>query len=429
MITKLLLYFLLLQFGINPLNFYEELRRKEFRPEFRPESGFGFSQEVYPWLLNDYANEESIRRQAKLLKEAGIASVQVYFMRWPEVTLDSFGRAFPTPEHIKINDMLMRVLTEEEIEIHSEFFTHFSGYFESREINPESPFSINVPANQVPPISQVVKMGLTNQFRSYASQIVGRYQVRFWGFMNEADTQNLEDLIILQNILYEEVKKVNPSALVGAAGPTFPEIIAPYDKLHPAIRKAFDNGNAGFIQDWRPYPEIYEFWKEFYSRTNYDVVQLHQLGVSAWKEWKDDSFDESGNFNPENSLRWQLLKAGVENIRNLVGNKLITSQIHIDSDAPYKTPEYWEKVQLNFREAASGKYGYDFLDIYQLRENFVKLPDGSLYKTANNYIFSEALSPSPLYDTVQEEYTGYQQNLLKEFYDFLSRGWKPRWRN
>lgn len=426
----MVVYFLLLYFGVNPLSFYEELRKKEFKPEFRPESGFGFSREVYHWLFNDYADEESVRRQAKLLKEAGVASVQIYFMRWPEVVLDSSGRAAPTAEHIKINDMLMRVLSEEEVEIHSEFFTHFSGYFESQEINPESPFSINVPASQVPPISQVVKSGLTNQFRSYVSQIVSRYpQVKFWGFMNEADTQDLQDLITLQNAFYEEVKKANPNTLVGAAGPTFPEIIAPYEKLNPAVRKAFDDGNAGFIQDWRPYPEIYEFWKEFYSRTNYDVVQLHQLGVSAWMSWRDDSFDEKGNFNPGQSLRWQLLKAGIENIRKLVGNKLITSQVHIDTDAPYGTPEYWQKVQLYFGEAASGKYEYDFLDIYQLRENFVKLPDGSLYKTANNYVFNETVGPSPLYDTVQEEYTGYQQNLLKEFYDFLFRSWKPRWRN
>lgn len=378
------------------------------KPSFRPESAFGFSQEVYPWLEVDDAEEEAIRKQAKLLKSVGVSAVQVYLMRWSEVGLNSDRSVSPFPVHDKVNDLVVRVLSEEGITIHSEVFSHFKGTFESKEKNPDSSLFINVPANQVPPLSETVNRRLTRQFYSYVFRTVRRYpQIQSWGFINEADQYKIRDLIIMQNTFYDAVKSANSRALVGAASPTFPEAVAPREDLHSAIIKALGEGRDDPMRSYS-YPDIYNFWKQFYSKTKYDTVQLHQLGVRYWKEsgWKDDGFRRGNDgkeiFDPENSIRWQLLKKGVENIRSLTGDKIITSQVDVATDISINDPRYWPRVQNNFEEAASGKYGYNFLDLYQLKENFINWPNGQKQRTNETFVFDSNANPSPLYDSVKK---------------------------
>ncbi len=446
-ISRLFVYFLLVSFGLDPLPFYEGLRTKHFTPEARIESGFGFSKEVYEFFTVDYSNLQDIERQVRFLKEAGVSAVQVYAMRWSEVGQNPDGSVYPFEIHNRVNDAVIEKLTEMGIEIHSEFFTHFHGSFESRFKNPDSAFGINVPANQVPPLSDVVKLGMKTQFQDYVTAVVKRYpQIRFWGFINEADGKiygfTAEELITLQNAFYDAVKRGNTNALVGSASPTLPEVIASPEKLHPRILEAlgyyWENGEIKrdegkslelLPQYWKPYPEIYKFWKEFYAKAKYDVVQLHQLGPPMWNKngaWKDDGFRKSRKdgglvFDPDNSTRWQILKAGVQNVRELVGNKPITSQVGIgtDLDILVGSPEHWFRVQKNLEEATSGKYGYDFFDTYHLRENFAVLPDGKEVSLIDVFIFDEHAYPTPLYDTLKVVYQDYQQRLKKEFVKFF----------
>src|SRR3990167_6661278 len=82
-INKLIVYILLATFT-NPLLFMERVRNEGLAPEFRPESGFGFSQKTYPFFGIDYSDPAQIKKQVKMLKQAGITSVQVYF-NWSEV--------------------------------------------------------------------------------------------------------------------------------------------------------------------------------------------------------------------------------------------------------------------------------------------------------------------------------------------------------
>jgi len=60
-----------------------QLHAQETSPAvFRPESGFAFSNTVYDFFEYDYADEAAMRKQAQLLKDAGVKTVQTYFMRW-----------------------------------------------------------------------------------------------------------------------------------------------------------------------------------------------------------------------------------------------------------------------------------------------------------------------------------------------------------
>lgn len=437
-INKLIIYLVLIAFT-NPLLFIERLRNDRFPPEFRPESGFGFSQKVYPWFGIDYSDPVEIRKQVRLLKQAGITSAQIYF-NWSEVVERPDGTVTHS-DNWRIPDMVVGILTEEGTEIHAEIFTHFTGVFESGAKNSNSILPINVPVNQVAPLGEIIRLGKIKQFRSWARQLVSRYpQIKFWGFLNEADSWLLnltaEELVQLQNAYYEEVKSVNSLALVGSASPTFPELIAPVENLHPVIFEALGyqkdssgkiTRQTGRITKWLQanynisYPEYYSFWRKFYEKSGFDVVQIHQLGATAWNPrgpWYDDGFDASGNFIPEKSSRWKIIKAGVDNIRKLTGNKIITSQVGIGTDLPIGHPDYWKRADLNFREAASGKYGYDFLDIYHLRQNFIVF-NGEISPVADTFLFTEQAEPSPLYFTIQNKYFDYQARLKKELLQYF----------
>ena len=401
--------------------------RGQSPPQYRPEAGFAFSRQVYDFLLADYADPEDVRRQARLLFRAGVRSVQLYLLRWSEVLLvrDGDGRivARPSPLHDRINDAIVEILSEEGLKIHVEFFSHHPGLFESRKKNPDSLFSINVPAHQAPPLPRIFVAGLLPQFQEYVFDTVRRYpQIRSWGFLNEVDAWDVDDLVSLQNAYFEAVKAANPEALVGAASPTFPEVLAPAGDLHAAVferlgyyfnqqgevRRDPERNRAPWLADqWKAYPSIYEGWKTFYSEARFDFVQLHQLGVRAWtpEGWAgDNGYDARGAFLRERSTRWQLVRKGVENVHSLAPEVPVTSQVDIDTgtDLPVGGREYWRRVQQNFVEAASGGYGYHFLDTYQLRENFARLADGTWWRVTRNPIFTVDISPTPLYLTVAD---------------------------
>ena len=376
-------------------------------PKFRPESGFGFSKDIYSWMAIDYSDINAIKNQMSLLKQAGVSGVQVYLMRWSEVGLNLDRTVSPFAAHDQINNRIMNVASDAGMEIYSEFFSHEPGLFESVTKNSNSNYPINVPKNQVSPLKEVVKNGLISQFYNYVYETVNKYpQIKYWGFINEADTYELEDLIILQNTFYDAVKSANSTALVGSASPTFPELLAPREKLHPTVISAMNSGRTNWL---RTHPEIYNFWKSFYSRSKYDFVQVHQLGMRYWTasgEWKDDGFKISSSgqavFDPVSSSRWQLLKSGIDNVRTLTGNKQITSQVDIGTDLSIGHPDYWPRVGINFEEAASGKYGYNMLDIYQLKENMIIQPSGREEHYIETFVFDKEGVPTDLYKSIQK---------------------------
>ena len=422
--------------GEDPLPFMEDLRDSEFTPELRVESGFGFSNEIYDFFEYDYADSDAVRKQARLLKQAGVNQVQVYLLRWSEI--DSNG--VPFDSQYEVNDRIVKILTEEGLDIHVEFFTHHTNLFESKAKNPNTAYPLDVPSNQIAPLAKVVEENLVPQFQDYVIDTVRRYpQIKSWGFMNEVDQLNawdFDDLIIMQNAYYQAVKEANPDALVGAAGPTFPELLAPKEKLNPEVSKALDNPIMvkGLADSWGiTYPEVYDKWKKFYDNSRYDFVQIHQLGVGYWPnaDWYYDTSSKTGKNS--DALQWELVKSGVDNMRQMVGELPITSQVDVGvHDKTIKTgsSEYWQAVQSNFREAASGKYGFDFMDIYHMRVNWYdyydKVKDETIkIKATETYIFDKNAEPSLLYETISNIYLDYSLRLSQEYVAYFFSKFYP----
>ena len=466
-------------------------------PKLRIESGFTFSNEVYDFFEYDQADSNDVRKQARLLKQAGVNQVQVYLLRWSEV--DSDGKPFPI--HDEINDRIVKILDEEGLGIHVEFFTHYineSGYTffyswdeeKNREEKWKSQYPINVPANQIVPLNDVIENGLLPQFYDYVYNTVKRYpQIKSWGFLNEVDAWGFEsdNLIILQNTYYDAVKNANPDAMVGVAGPTFPEILAPPEKLNSDIfeslgyyydengvikreEKTIINGENTTVMAWAldyhwkiKYPEVYDGWKRFYKNAKYDFVQIHQLGVGYWPnaDWYyNTSYEGDWYYDPflkveknSDSLRWELVRAGVDNVRQMVGDVPITSQVDVgvlDEKIKVGTPEYWLNVQSNFKKVSSGEYGFDFLDLYHLRRNTIDYTfynrttekwETTTYSAPDIYLFNTSAEPSPLYDEVAKIYSDYSSHLNREdnsgsacdwsdaycTYDYFSNGTSIGW--